>query len=66
MTYDFEKPPILRMSIEIFSINEFGEKMYYPTVNYEFDPFRIGWIAQLTSSVPYWEYDKQPKWIKDL
>ena len=65
LSYDFKKPPVLKMSIEIFCVNEFGEKMYYPPAYYEFDPYRIGWVAHLTSTIPYWEYDAKPKWIEN-
>jgi hypothetical protein len=65
LKYDFKKPPRLTMDIEIFCLNDQKENLYYPPVHYEFDPFRIGWIPNLTTKKPYWKYEIEPKWAKN-
>jgi hypothetical protein len=66
LKYDFESPPNLTMDVEIFCLNDHDEKLYYPSVHYEFDPYRIGWVVNLTSKKPYWKFESEPIWVKNV
>lgn len=57
-----ESDPILTSTVEVFSENDRGERINYPPMKFQFDPYRDVWIPTVTFPKPYWDYDSFPPW----
>jgi hypothetical protein len=56
--------PKLSLTLEIFSQNELGMFLYYPPVLYQYYFDKLTWIPTITSTEPFWKYDRKPIWAK--
>jgi hypothetical protein len=54
----------ITMDVDMFCENKISEPTYYPPVKYEFDILRREWIPTLTSTEPFWSYEKLPDWVR--
>ena len=59
---ELESDPILTSVVEVFSENDKGEKIFYPPMKFQYDPYRELWVPTVTSKKPYWDYETTPPW----
>jgi len=65
-TYNLKRFPKLNLCLEIFTINDQKETLYYPPINYKLNLSKEVWIPKITSDIPYWDYVEVPSWAEEF